>query len=410
MKKFLALLLSLVMVLALVACGDKKDDTNTDDQDNNEVTDFKVGFIMLHDENSTYDLNFINAAKEACETLGVEYTIVTNVPEGQECYDKAAELADAGCNIIFADSFGHEDYMIQAAKDFPDVQFCHSTGTKAHTEGLANYHNAFAAIYEGRYLAGIAAGLKTETNKLGYVAAKPFAEVISGYTAFYLGIKSVYENAWMEVQYTGSWFDLSKENEAAKQLISDGCIIIGQHADSTGAPQACQEALKSGTTVYSIGYNIDMLATAPDAALTSATNNWGVYYTYAIAQAMRGQKVATNWVGGFDIGAVAITQLGSACAAGTAEKVAEVEKAIHDGTLQVFDTSKFTISTKCTDGSYRTDDNGKVLVACATDTDSNFANDTDNAIIDGAYQESYTQSAPSFVLRIDGIKELNANS
>ena len=125
---------------------------------------------------------------------------------------------------------------------------------------------------------------------------------------------------------------------------------------------------------------------------------------------MRGQKVATNWVGGFDIGAVAITQLGSACAAGTAEKVAEVEKAIHDGTLQVFDTSKFTISTKCTDGSYRTDDNGKVLVACATDTDSNFANDTDNAIIDGAYQESYTQSAPSFVLRIDGIKELNANS
>ena len=160
MKKFLALLLSLVMVLALVACGDKKDDTNTDDQDNNEVTDFKVGFIMLHDENSTYDLNFINAAKEACETLGVEYTIVTNVPEGQECYDKAAELADAGCNIIFADSFGHEDYMIQAAKEFPNVQFCHSTGTKAHTEGLSNYHNAFASIYEGRYLAGIAAGMK----------------------------------------------------------------------------------------------------------------------------------------------------------------------------------------------------------------------------------------------------------
>ena len=160
MKKFLALLLSLVMVLALVACGDKKDDANTDDQDNNEVTDFKVGFIMLHDENSTYDLNFINAAKAACEKLGVEYTIVTNVPEGQECYDKAAELADAGCNIIFADSFGHEDYMIQAAKDFPDVQFCHSTGTKAHTEGLSNYHNAFASIYEGRYLAGIAAGLK----------------------------------------------------------------------------------------------------------------------------------------------------------------------------------------------------------------------------------------------------------
>ena len=158
MKKFLALLLSLVMVLALVACGDKKDDTNTDDQDNNEVTDFKVGFIMLHDENSTYDLNFINAAKKAIADLGLtedNYILKTNVPEGQECYNTAAELADAGCNIIFADSFGHEDYMIQAAKDFPDVQFCHSTGTRAHTEGLSNYHNAFASIYEGRYLAGV---------------------------------------------------------------------------------------------------------------------------------------------------------------------------------------------------------------------------------------------------------------
>jgi len=210
MKKFLALLLSLVMVLALVACGDKKDDTNTDDQDNNEVTDFKVGFIMLHDENSTYDLNFINAAKEACETLGVEYTIVTNVPEGQECYDKAAELADAGCNIIFADSFGHEDYMIQAAKDFPDVQFCHSTGTKAHTEGLSNYHNAFASIYEGRYLAGIAAGMKlnemiangeftADEAKIGYVGAFTYAEVISGYTSFFLGARSVCPTATMEV-------------------------------------------------------------------------------------------------------------------------------------------------------------------------------------------------------------------
>jgi molecular chaperone GrpE (heat shock protein)/predicted small lipoprotein YifL len=231
MKKFLALLLSLVMVLALVACGDKKDDTNTDDQDNNEVTDFKVGFIMLHDENSTYDLNFINAAKEACETLGVEYTIVTNVPEGQECYDKAAELADAGCNIIFADSFGHEDYMIQAAKDFPDVQFCHSTGTKAHTEGLSNYHNAFASIYEGRYLAGVAAGMKlnemiengeftADEAKIGYVGAFTYAEVISGYTSFFLGARSVCPTATMEVTFTGSWYDETAEKSAEPETFT----------------------------------------------------------------------------------------------------------------------------------------------------------------------------------------------
>ena len=221
MKKFLALLLSLSMVLALSACGGtKSDDTTKADETKTDApaetaTDFKVGFIMLHDENSTYDLNFINAAKEACEKLGVEYKIITNVPEGQECYDKAAELADDGCNIIFADSFGHEDYMIQAAKEFPNVQFCHSTGTKAHTEGLSNYHNAFASIYEGRYLAGVAAGMKlndmiangyiTEDQaKMGYVGAFTYAEVISGYTSFYLGAKSVCPSVTMDVTFTGS--------------------------------------------------------------------------------------------------------------------------------------------------------------------------------------------------------------
>ena len=162
MKKIIALLLALVMVFALAACASKTEapaeETKTEtaatetatEEKTEEATeepaaettapaDFKVGFIMLHDENSTYDLNFINGAKEAAEALGVEYVIKTNVPEGQECYDAAADLADAGCNIVFADSFGHEDYMIQAAKEFPDVQFCHSTGTKAHTENLANY-------------------------------------------------------------------------------------------------------------------------------------------------------------------------------------------------------------------------------------------------------------------------------
>ena len=141
MKKTIALLLSLVMVIGMVAftgCGSKDDSSNGGD--------FKVGFICLHDENSTYDKNFIDAANAACEELGVEAVIKTNIPEGQECYDAAAELVDAGCDIIFADSFGHEDFMIQAAREFPDVQFCHSTGTKAHTENLDNYHNAFASI------------------------------------------------------------------------------------------------------------------------------------------------------------------------------------------------------------------------------------------------------------------------
>ena len=431
MKKFLALLLSLVMVLSLAACGGDSGSTTPPAEDEGQEepadtgADIKIGLICVHDINSGYDAAHIEGLKAACEALGIDpedqnsVVMKYNIPEDETCKDTAVDLAEQGCNIIFSDSYGHQSYMLDAASEYPEVTFVACTGDQAGVAGLDNFKNIFPYTYESRYVSGIVAGMKlkelmdagTVTDPyIGYVGAFPYAEVVSGYTAFFLGIQSIVPEAHMDVQYTNSWYDPVAEGEVANALVAKGCVIIGQHADSTGAPQACQDALKSGTTVYSIGYNIDMLATAPDAALTSATNNWGVYYTYAIAQAMRGQKVATNWVGGFDIGAVAVTQLGSACAAGTAEKVAEVEKAIHDGTLQVFDTSKFTISTKCTDGSYRTDDNGKVLVACATDTDSNFANDTDNAIIDGAYQESYTQSAPSFVLRIDGIKELNANS
>ena len=288
MKKFLALLLSLVMVLALVACGDKKDDSNTDDtQGNTEASDFKVGFIMLHDENSTYDLNFINAAKAACENLGVEYTIVTNVPEGQECYDKAAELADAGCNIIFADSFGHEDYMIQAAKDFPDVQFCHSTGTKAHTEGLSNYHNAFASIYEGRYLAGIAAGMK---------------------------LNEMIENG----EFTA--------DEA-------------KHADSMGAPTACETA-----GVPDVSYNGSTQDACPNTYLISSRIDWAPYYEYAIKAAMNGETIDADWTGTLATGSVVLTDLNeSVAAAGTAEAIADATAKLESGELHVFDCSTFTV-------------------------------------------------------------------
>ena len=402
MKKFLALLLSLVMVLALVACGDKKDDTNTDDQDNNEVTDFKVGFIMLHDENSTYDLNFINAAKEACETLGVEYTIVTNVPEGQECYDKAAELADAGCNIIFADSFGHEDYMIQAAKDFPDVQFCHSTGTKAHTEGLSNYHNAFASIYEGRYLAGVAAGMKlndmiangyiTEDQaKMGYVGAFTYAEVVSGYTSFYLGAKSVCPTVTMDVTFTGSWYDETAEKEGANKLIANGCKLISQHADSMGAPTACETA-----GVPNVSYNGSTVSACPNTFLVSSRINWAPYYEFVVNCVKNGEAIPADWTGTIETGSVVLTDINeAACAAGTAEKLEEVKAAIEAGTTKVFDTTTFTVEGKAVE-SYMAD----------VDTDAAYTPDTE-VIEDGAFQESTKRSAPYFDLKIDGINLLD---
>ena len=414
MKKVLALLLALVMVLALVACASKPaNDTpaetpaeNTPAEtpaENTEVPEgFKVGFITLHDENSTDDLNFINAAKEACETLGVEYTLITNVPEGQECYDKAAELADAGCNIIFADSFGHEDYMIQAAKEFPDVQFCHSTGTKAHTEGLSNYHNAFASIYEGRYLAGVAAGMKlnemiengeftADEAKMGYVGAFTYAEVISGYTSFFLGARSVCPTVTMEVTFTGSWYDETAEKEGAQKLIQNGCKLISQHADSFGAPTACETA-----GVPNVSYNGSTASVGPNTYIISSRIDWAPYYIYAIKACMNGEAIDTDWTGTLGTGSVVLSELNEkVAAAGTQEALDQVKAELEAGTRHVFDITTFTVEGKQLD-SYMAD----------VDTDPDYTPDTE-AIKDGYFAESSDRSAPYFNLYIDGITLLD---
>ena len=423
MKKVLALLLALVMVLALVACASKPandtpaetpaentpaetpaEDTPAETPaENTEVPEgFKVGFITLHDENSTYDLNFINAAKEACETLGVEYTLITNVPEGQECYDKAAELADAGCNIIFADSFGHEDYMIQAAKEFPDVQFCHSTGTKAHTEGLSNYHNAFASIYEGRYLAGVAAGMKlnemiengeftADEAKMGYVGAFTYAEVISGYTSFFLGARSVCPTVTMEVTFTGSWYDETAEKEGAQKLIQNGCKLISQHADSFGAPTACETA-----GVPNVSYNGSTASVGPNTYIISSRIDWAPYYIYAIKACMNGEAIDTDWTGTLGTGSVVLSELNEkVAAAGTQEALDQVKAELEAGTRHVFDITTFTVEGKQLD-SYMAD----------VDTDPDYTPDTE-AIKDGYFAESSDRSAPYFNLYIDGITLLD---
>ena len=410
MKKFFALLLSLTMILTLAACGGSKSEDTTNSDSNTEApadtqepaSDFKVGFITLHDENSTYDLNFINAAKAACEKLGVEYTLITNVPEGQECYDKAAELADAGCNIIFADSFGHEDYMIQAAKEFPNVQFCHSTGTKAHTEGLDNYHNTFASIYEGRYLAGIAAGMKlnemidsgkitADQAKIGYVGAFTYAEVISGYTSFFLGARSVCPSASMEVTFTGSWYDETAEKEGANKLIADGCVLISQHADSMGAPTACETA-----GVPNVSYNGSTESVGPNTYIVSSRIDWEPYYEYAITAAMNGDPIDTDWTGTLATGSVVLTDLNANVAAeGTQEAIDTAKAELEAGTRQVFDVTTFTVDGQQVE-SYQAD----------VDTDANYTPDTE-VVENGAFQESKFRSAPYFDLRIDGITLLD---
>ena len=394
MKKILSLVLAIAMVMGLFAVSAAADASNV-----------KIGFIFLHDENSTYDLNFMNAAKEAIANLGLtedQYVFRTNIPEGQECYDAAAELADAGCNIVFADSFGHEDYLLQAAKEFPEVQFCHATGTKAHTEGLANYHNAFASIYEGRFLSGVAAGMKlnemieageitAEEAKLGYVGAFTYAEVVSGYTAFYLGAKSVCPTVTMDVTFTGSWYDETAEKEAANKLIEGGCKLISQHADSMGAPTACENA-----GVPDVSYNGSTVDACPNTFIVSSRINWAPYFEYIIGCVANGEEIAADWTGTIATGSVELSEVNEkAAAAGTAEKIAEVKAALEDGSLKVFDTATFTVEGAAVE-SYMAD----------VDTDPAYEGDTE-VIIDGAFCESQFRSAPYFNLSIDGINLLD---
>lgn len=400
MKKFLALLLSMVMVLSLAACGEKKEPTP-------EVTpeapaanaDFKIGAILVHDENSGYDLAHIEGILGAVEALGLSKDQVTfkyNVPEDESCYDNAVDLAESGCNIIFSDSYGHQSYMQQAAGEFPDITFVACTGDTAAPSGLANFKNMFPSTYESRYISGIVAGMKlkelmdagtVKDAHVGYVGAYPYAEVVCGYTAFFLGIQSIVPEAKMDVQYTNEWYNPTAEAEAANSLVSKGCSIIGQHADSTGAPSAVEALLDSGKVAYSVGYNIDMRVAAPKAALTSAQNNWAALYTPVIEAALNGTEIPTDTNIGYANGGVMISALGDSCAAGTQEAVDAAWAAIKDGSLKIFDTKTFTVEGK------------EVTTA--------FGLDTGEAIVDGAFVESALRSAPYFSLRIDGITELN---
>lgn len=421
MKKIISIALVLVMVLGMfAACGNKAPAETSAPAADNAATEapvaenteaaeapeapaaaeVKMGFIFLHDENSTYDKNFMDAAVAACEKLGIDYLMKTNTPEGQECYEAAADLVDAGCNVVFADSFGHEPYMIEAAKEFPEVQFCHATGTQAHVEELSNYHNAFASIYEGRFLAGVAAGLKlnemieageftAEEAKMGYVGAFTYAEVVSGYTSFYLGAKSVCPTVTMDVTFTGSWYDETAEKEAAIKLIDGGAKLISQHADSMGAPTACENA-----GVPDVSYNGSTVAACPNTFIVSSRINWAPYFEHIITSVQNGTEIAYDWTGTIASGSVELSEINEqAAAAGTAEKLAEVKAALEDGSLKVFDASTFT-------------KDGAALDEYLADIDGDYTGDT-NAIIDGYFHESEFRSAPYFDLSIDGINLLD---
>lgn len=409
MKKTISLILSLAMsAMVFIGCGStggsQEGSSKTEKEVSSETSNaskVKVGVIYVGDENEGYTEAHMKGIEEMKKALGLSDDQVIekkSIPEDEKCYDAAVDLAEEGCNIIFANSFGHEDYMMQAAKEYPDIQFCHATGYQAASSGLSNMHNYFTSVYESRYVSGVVAGLKLnkmiedgtitkDKCKIGYVGAYPYAEVVSGYTAFYLGVKSVCDSATMEVQYTNSWASMDLEKSTAEALIADGCVLISQHADTTGAPTACEAA---GVPI--VGYNVSMIATAPKTALTSASINWGPYYTYAVQAVVDGKAIDTDWCQGYKEGADAITELNKdVVAPGTEDKVKEVEVAIKDGSLHVFDTSKFTVNGSSLEDLIKTNEDYKKYA---------------DYVSDGYYHESEKISAPSFDIRIDGITEL----
>ena len=382
----------------LVGCGNKA------------AADVTVGLICLHGSYSTYDNNFIIAMKDAQKKLGFKLAISEDIPEGPECYDEAKKLAQQGCDVIFADSFGHEQHMIKAAKEFPNTLFCHATGTNAASENLPNFGNAFASIYEGRYLAGVAGGLRMKADieagkytaaeaKVGYVGAFTYAEIISGMTSFYLGVRSVVPEVTMDVKYSGSWYDENAEKTIAKELIAGGCKLISQHADSHGAPTACEDA-----KVPNVSYNGSTLSDGPNTYLINSRINWAPYYEHVIngfldaKKAGETPKVENDWSEGFKAGSVEVDKASKNCPDGAQAKLDAVKKDLEDGKLHVFDLSTFTIGGAAPSAANMMPDPVNTYPGAPA---------ADQLLANGYYHESEFRSAPSFDVIIDGITNLN---
>ena len=426
MKKILAVLLAALMLFTLAACGGNGDDTNTTDPTVNEGTsldDIKIGVIVLHNETVGYDENFMIAVEAACDELGINkdtnLLYKKEINEDSSCYDACVELVEDGCDLVFADSFGHEEFVIKAAREYPDVQFFHATGNTAKLVELDNFHNAFASIYEGRYLAGVIAGLKlneliengtitAEEAKMGYISAKPYAECISGYTSYYLGAKSVCPSATMTVTYTDSWADLALEQEAAKRLIKAGVVVMSEHADTDGSPMACEDATKSGTPVYHVGYNINFNDIAPTANLVSSKIDWTPYFKHIITSVAEGKDVEADYCGTLETGSVILTDYNeNNVTEEMAAKIEEVKAGLLDGSIKVFDTSTFTVTLDRPENEFvvaEVDEDGH-LTSYTADvvTDAAFTADTE-VVIDGEVAESFYRCAPYFSIIIDGIE------
>ena len=363
----------------------------------------KVAFVYVSPANeegwsSQHDI----ARKFVEEKFGdkIKVTWIENIPENADAQRVIRDLAQQGNKIIFATSFGYMNSVMKVAKQFPNVYFEHATGYKTSK----NVKNYTARFYEGRYLAGVAAGMKlnemieageftADQAKMGYVGAFTYAEVISGYTSFYLGAKSVCPTVTMDVTFTGSWYDEALEKEAANKLIAGGCKLISQHADSMGAPTACETA-----GVPNVSYNGSTESACPNTFIVSSRIDWTPYYEMVIKAVQDGTSLDSDWTGTLKTGSVVLTDLNENVAAeGTAEAIADATAKLESGELHVFDCSTFTVDGQPVT-SYMAD----------VDTDPDYTPDTE-VVQDGYLAESTARSAPYFQLMIDGIDLLDTN-
>ena len=425
MKKLMGILLATSMVFSLAACGSTADTAassaagttaTAEGSSNNQAPDVKVGAIILGDETEGYSAAHINGIKEAAAELGMSDDQIVwkyKIAEGGVTADAAEDLVGQGCNLIISNSYGHQTYMEEEAEKYPDINFVAMTGDFAAISDLDNFYNAFTAVYQSRYVSGVVAGMKIkdlvesgtltpETQpdsftadgkvKIGYVGAYNYAEVVSGYTAFYLGAKSVCPSVTMDVTFTGSWYDETAEKEAANKLIAEGCVLVSQHADSMGAPTACEEA-----GVPNVSYNGSTLDACPNTFIVSSRIDWEPYFEYMINCVVNGEAIAADWTGTLSTGSVVLTDVNEAAAAeGTTEAIETAKAALEDGSLHVFDVSTFTVGGE-TLTSYMAD----------VDTDPDYTPDTE-AIVDGYFSESTFRSAPYFDIQIDGINLLDS--
>ena len=317
----------------------------------------RVGFVYSEDESTPYTANFVKAQRALEDEYGdrVQVMVKSNVLN-RESEQPMRELIRGGARILFINM--DTDIPITLAREFPDVQFCQVSLPSISMEGTPeNYHTFNGEIYQARYISGIAAGMKLRQQLdsgallpqdalVGYIGANASTEVVSGYTAFLLGVRSVAPEATMRVRYTGSWSNYAAEKEQTRELIDEGCVIIAQHVNTTAPAVACEEAVSAGKTVYHVGYHQSMMDIAPSCALVSIRTNWAPYVIQAVRAVMSGTAIENtveahehgrDLSAGFESGWVELMELNKFIAAeGTQEKIDNAIEGLKKGKIRVF--------------------------------------------------------------------------